>query len=131
MQINLPETGGGYNLIDLPEAIGLSEKFLSNFEACSGRVKFVDGLHLYTDIHSDLVISNCAFSELQREVQDMYLEKVILHSKRGFITWNNLGQNNFNAHSIPELLQIIPNSKIIEEKPLTAKDNCVIIWGGK
>jgi len=61
----------------------------------------------------------------------MYLEKVILHSKRGFITWNNLGQNNFNAHSIPELLQIIPNSKIIEEKPLTAKDNCVIIWGGK
>ena len=45
-----------------------------------GKIKFVDGLHLYIEIHSDLVISNYAFSELKREVQDMYLEKVILNS---------------------------------------------------
>ena len=131
MQINHPKTWGGYTLIDLPEAIGLAERFLSNFDTCKGNVKFVDGLHLYTNIYSDLVISNYAFSELQREVQDMYLEKVILNSKRGFITWNNLGQNAFNAHSISELLKIIPGSKIIDEKHLTAKDNCIIIWGYK
>jgi len=115
----------------LPEVIGLSERFLSNFACLNGKIKFIDGLHLYTDIHSDLVISNYAFSELQREVQDMYLEKVILKSKRGLITWNNLGQNSFNAYSVSELLEIIPNSKIINENPLTYEDNCVIIWGCK
>lgn len=133
MPLDLPEAtaGGGYNLIDLPEAIGLAQRFLSNFDSCNGKVNFIDGLHLYTKIHSDLLISNYAFSELQREVQDMYLEKVILNSKRGFIIWNNLGQNYFNAHSVSELLKIIPNSKRIDEKPLTAQDNCVIIWGDK
>ena len=28
-----------------------------------------------------------------------------------------------------ELVNIIPNSRIIDEKPLTHKNNCIIIWG--
>lgn len=75
-----------YTLIDLPEVIGLSEKYLSLYDECREKIRYVDGGHIYTDDSYDLVISNYAFSELRRDIQDMYLEKVILRSKRGYIT---------------------------------------------
>jgi hypothetical protein len=77
----------------------------------------------------DLVISNYAFTELTREIQDVYLKKVILNSKRGYITYNEISPDSFRSYKRDELLKIIPNSRIIEEVPLTHPKNCIIIWG--
>ena len=116
-----------YNLFDLPEVIGLAEKFLSHYDECRENIKYLDGGHIYLQDNYDLVISNYAFSELRREVQDMYLEKIILRSKRGYITWNKV----LGSYSVNELLAKIPGSAIIDERPLTAPDNCIILWGNK
>ena len=77
--------------------LALTEKFLneigkiSEFNApFAGEVRFLDGKHLYSDVPSDFCISNYAFSELTRAVQDSYLEKVILKSKAGYMAWNCL-----------------------------------------
>lgn len=129
IRTKIPEAG--YTLFDLPEVLGLDEKFLSKFENCRENIRYVDGGHIYIEDEYDLVISNYAFSELRREIQDMYLEKVILKSKRGYITWNCLSQNVFGGYSVNELLKVIPGSSRIEEKPLTHPDNCIIIWGNK
>jgi len=77
----------------------------------------------------DLVISNYAFSESKKELQDVYLEKVILGSKRGYITYNEITRLELNSYEKDELVKIIPHSKIIEENPLTHPKNCIIIWG--
>jgi putative sugar O-methyltransferase len=116
-----------YNLIDLDEVLKLGEKFLklsTSFES----FKYISGNQV-ADLHSDLVISNYAFSELTRSVQDDYFKKVISNSKRGYVTYNNINPDYFDSYSINEFVERIPNSRIIEEIPLTHPDNKIIIWG--
>ena len=125
-----------YNLVDLPEVLALAERFLNVLDPQNGggAVRYFDGTHLYNDIVSDLFISNYAFSELNRTVQDIYLEKVILKAKFGYITWNApLIQSVFKlgGYSLDEFLKIIPNANIFPEQPLTAPGNCIVVWGNK
>lgn len=120
-----------YTLVDLPEVLGLAEKYLRHYEECRENIRYVDGGHFYLNDDYDLVISNYAFSELRREVQDMYLSKIILNSKRGYITYNPLSHDGLDGYSDDELLTKIPGSARIEERPLTCKGNCIIVWGHK
>ncbi len=77
----------------------------------------------------DLVISNYAFTELPRPVQDIYLQKVILNSKRGYITYNEITPIEFKSYTSDELVAMIPGSKVFKEVPLTHPKNCIIVWG--
>lgn len=120
-----------YTLFDLPEVLGLAEKYLSRYHDCMENIRYVDGGHIYLNDDYDLVISNYAFSELQRPVQDMYLEKIILRSKRGYITYNPLSCNSLGGYSDDELLAKIPGSVRLDERPLTYQGNCIIVWGHK
>ena len=120
-----------YTLIDLPEVIGLAEKYLSCYDECRENIRYFDGGHMYSDDSYDLAISNYAFSELKRDIQDMYLDKVILRSKRGYITYNPLSHDFLDGYSDDELLAKIPGSSRIDERPHTARGNCIIIWGNK
>jgi hypothetical protein len=79
----------------------------------------------------DLVISNYAFTELRREIQDVYLEKIILPSCRGYISYNEITPEYFRSYNRDELIKIIPNSHIVEEAPLTHPKNCIIVWGDR
>ncbi len=79
----------------------------------------------------DMCISNYAFSELPRYLQDIYLKKVILKSKTGYITYSdNFTPSNFNSYRVEELLKIIPGSIKIAEEPATGP-NYIIMWGNK
>ena len=80
----------------------------------------------------DLVISNYAFSELPRKIQDEYLEKVILKSQRGFMLMNS-GKTNKTGRSegkitLEELRKSIPNLQELPEVPLTSPDNYLLVW---
>ncbi len=66
-----------------------------------------------------------------QEIQDIYLKKIILNSKKGYITYNEVTREYFKSYKTEELLAIIPNSHIIEELPLTHEKNCIIVWGDK
>jgi hypothetical protein len=77
----------------------------------------------------DLVISNYAFTELRREIQEVYLNKIILSSAAGYITYNDINPTDFRSFSRDELLIKIPGSRVIEELPLTHPKNCIIVWG--
>lgn len=117
-----------YTLVDLPQVLKLSQKFLSNFEGinntCFQTMDEIDSVTSY-----DLVISNYAFSELKKEIQEIYLEKIILKSKSGYITYNTLAHTILDGYSAEELNKIIPDSQIIPEEPLTADGNCIVVWG--
>lgn len=119
-----------YFLFDLPEVLALSERYLGKFgKDVTGKIKFEDGTHIDIDENYDLVISNYAFSELIRDVQDAYLDKVILKSQAGYITWNTISYEVLDGYSLDELLEKIPGSSVIPEEPLTKEKNCIIIWG--
>ncbi len=118
-----------YFFFDIPEVLGLARKFLKKCNV-EDRSVFVDGTDIRSSEESyDLVISNYAFSELTREVQEVYLDLVIKKSKRGYITWNRISRDNFGGYSVEELLHVLPNARTLSEEPLTAPENCIIVWG--
>ena len=125
--INSVSSPSQYTLVDIKPALMLSQCYLDNYILNSVlSYKTMNELDIQ---HYDLVISNYAFTELPRSIQDVYLKKVILNSKKGYITYNDISPSYFKSYKKEELINIIPNSRIIEEKPLTHKNNCIIIWG--
>ncbi|MEA5086233.1 MAG: putative sugar O-methyltransferase [Methanocorpusculum sp.] len=117
-----------YTLVDLPQVLKLCQKFLSNFETSNNTYfQTMDELDVFESY--DLVISNYAFSELKKDIQEIYLEKIILKSKSGYITYNTLSHTILDGYSTEDLANIIPGSKIIPEEPLTADGNCIVVWG--
>lgn len=78
---------------------------------------------------SDLLISNYAFSELTREHQEIYFEKIIRHSNRGYVLFNHIQNDTSKSMSAEEFSSRIPGSIIIDETPTTHPDNVLIVWG--
>ena len=125
---------GNYTFVDLNEVNRLIDKFVSNFD-----INFsYNFLTLEDDFENhkqfDIVISNYAFSELPRNLQDLAIDKIIKKSKQGYMIINSDGlENNFfmkkyNFYKIEELKRIIPNIKVFEESPNSHKNNKVLIF---
>ena len=116
-----------YTFYDIPPVLELAQKFTHEL-GVPGNFTFNDGRNPKGS-KPDLVISNYAFSELNRDVQDQYLRNVILQSPRGYITWNGGSAETLGGYSLAELIRMIPNSQIHPEKPNTAESNAIIVWG--
>jgi hypothetical protein len=121
------ESVASYSLVDLPSVLGIARKYLSYFKINTPIIgKTIN--ELTTEDSYDLVISNYAFTELKREVQDIYLQKVILKAKRGYITYNAINLPDFNCYTIDELTAIIPNVKILREIERTHPEDRILVW---
>lgn len=118
-----------YTLYDLKSTLDLAKAFLINLKL-GDDCCYHDGTNpeLGKNI-PDLIVSNYAFSELRREIQDKYLESIILKTRRGYITWNQLSQEKLDGYSLADLARKIPNSEIIPEIPNTHIGNAIIVWG--
>jgi putative sugar O-methyltransferase len=117
-----------YTIFDLPEVNQLAQIFLQKLDL---KVEH----RTRADLNSnesldpiDIVISNYAFSELNRENQIYYLEKFILKAKKGYMIWNNLSEKKLGGLSLADLIRIIPNSQVLPEIPLTSDANALVIW---
>lgn len=125
--ISLLDKPLSYIYYDIPPVLELAQKFTKELNV-PGNFTFIDGRNPKPS-KPDLVISNFAFSELNRDVQDQYLKNVVLSSPRGYITWNNLSAENLGGYSLADLIRLIPNSQIFPEKPNTSESNVIIVWG--
>jgi hypothetical protein len=117
-----------YTLVDLKKVLMLTQTYLDKF-ALDTFIDYKTMNELNQEAVYDLVISNYAFSELPGVIQDVYLKKVILNSKRGYITFNNINPPSFKSYSKEQLLKTIPGSRAIAEVPESSSKNCIIIWG--
>jgi putative sugar O-methyltransferase len=116
-----------YTLVDIKPALMLTQRYLDNYILKSVvSYKTMNELEIR---EYDLVISNYAFTELPRSIQDVYLYKTILNSKKGYITYNEINPEHFQSYKKAELLKLIPNSYAVDEVPLSGENNCIIIWG--
>ncbi len=118
-----------YTLVDIKPALMLTQRYLDNYILNSVvDYKTMNELEIKS---YDLVISNYAFTELPRSIQDVYLRKIILNTKKGYITYNQINPDYFSSYNEKELSGMFEDSVIMEEKPLTKKNNCIIAWGHK
>jgi hypothetical protein len=118
---------GNLAWFDLPDVMKLSSAFISKFDLHT-TPQHIDGRNpSYSKL--DLVISNYAFSELSRAVQESYLSRVIANSARGYITWNVLSEQKLDGYKLAEFLNVLPNPEVFPEHPSTFPGNCIIAWG--
>ena len=119
-----------YSAFDLPSVIQLSNVYLNSVNS---KLKFTSsGLSSDKNNTWDVVISNYAFSELHRDLQLSYIERVIANSKSGYMIMNS-GRSNITGRSegklsLDEIRNYIPNLQVKEEVPLTGPDNYIIYW---
>ena len=115
-----------YHFYDLPEVLDLASKFLSVSNVVASPTKNDGRSPIPTRF--DLVISNYAFSELSRKVQDLYIENVLSETKHAYITWNELSHSKLDGYSLDKILELFPLARLIDEVPLTAPGNTIIYW---
>lgn len=116
-------------LFDLPLVNKLIDRYLDAY-LLNGKYKTTI-LNKESATKYDLVISNYAFSELPKELQLKYIDKILAHCKKGYLTMNSglSNERSIGKLSIKELSSLLPQFEIFEEKPLTGKENYMIVWG--
>ena len=80
----------------------------------------------------DFCISNYAFSELPKAIQEIYINKILNKTKKGFMLMNSGVSGKFGNvinFSQKELLNTLKNASIHDEIPLTYVDNYLLTWG--
>ncbi len=116
-----------YRLVDLSEVLNLTRQTLKPFIELTN-FEFIKPSEV-TASATDLFISNYAFSELHKEVQDFYFENYILHAKSGFMLYNHIHENPDISYSAQAIADRIPGSLILKENPLTFAGNVLLVWG--
>ena len=120
-----------YTLIDLPEAISLSRKYLEMNGVSN--VDFYNSTDSSFDGPYDLVISNYAFSEIDKNEQRKYIQSIFGSTPNGYLTMNFISDSfNLQSLSMEEIIAILlrmkKNGKVEKERPLSAPNNLLLTW---
>lgn len=119
-----------FTLIDMLPVVLLAQSYLDNFHLYCP-FEFVTKSQLKRDRWYDFVYSNYAFAEFDRELQDEYMQNVILRSRNGYLTMNTGVPGkiwNEGAYDIHELARVLPNATILRDEPME-KTNYVLVFG--
>lgn len=117
-----------YTLVDLRPVLQLSDRYLSNFPLKSQIIALT--MNELPVGEYDLVISNYAYTELARPIQEIYFSKIMAGSKSGYITYNEISPPEFNCMLKDEICSRT-GGVIHQEAPLTYPTNCIITWKRK
>ena len=104
-------------------------KYLQNFD-----IKATYSLeNVYTSKirQYDLVISNYAFSELRKGLQNIYIKKIISKSIMGYMIMNSGKKESAFQNdklSLKSLRKKLPKFQVQPELPLSCPGNYVITW---
>ena len=122
-----------YRFVDLPMVLQLVAKYLSHFEL-SMQIDCKTMEQLTDNGEYDLLISNYAFSELSRPIQEIYINKVLCKSKRGFMLVNNMAETfTIDQFSYAEIISALPSpGEMLPDSASPGFDtNRLILWGHK
>ena len=100
-----------YLLLDLEECNMLSRKYLSHFDLPTMSYQAEEIVDV--DDNFDLLISNYALSECNRETQMMYIERFVKKSDKFYLMHNNFHADNGNM-SYEEFIDIMSDTHDIE-----------------
>lgn len=136
------EIGGGYggqalvankisgfkqwDIVDLREACLLQKSYLQKNQIQNSNSYHLGELENLLPEY-DLFISNFAFSEVNREIQEIYIQKILKRCDKGYMIMN-FGWNLNNLITTEDLKIIIPNLIVTEEIPKTGPNNCLVYW---
>lgn len=115
-----------FTLVDLRPVLSLAEQFLGHC-ALRTKVSFLTMNELGPEPR-DLALSNYAFTELSRSLQETYYRKVLAPARRGYITYNDIAPPEYRSMTADELCQRLA-AITVPEQPLTHPRNRILVWG--
>ena len=118
-----------YSLIDMDEVLPLNKKYLDRLKTSHRTISLEEVKDLNEDF--DLVISNYAYSEVDKELQNLYWEKVIKRSKNGYFTLNFVSDVfGIKSYNLDEIMSIFSekNPQLLEENPKTFENNIILYF---
>lgn len=148
-KMNIVEIGGGYGglckiiadifhfnsylLVDLAPCLTLAQKFLNQFSVPNVSFQTSEDIAV-RPVQCDLVISNYAFSEVARHIQDIYVDNIILPSKRGYMlcnfashTWEAAQYSQTELQSKKQTIETFNDNQLLS--PLDLKYNIsLLVW---
>ncbi len=121
-----------YTCIDLMPVLFLARQYLEHF-VLKPQFRFLSKVEIGPDWRCGLVLSNYAFSELGRALQEDYLERVLLRAGAGYLTMNSgLFADEWQGRpclTAEALLTLLPNAVLLYEEPLSAPYNYIVVFG--
>lgn len=119
-----------YVIVDLPETIALTKKYLSYYGIKN--VRFLTPEQLGQE-SCDLVISNFTFSECNGKVQDYYFDKIIKNSLHGYMCMNFMNLPfKYPSHKLLEVFTMLGDAgmkrRVWPEDPQSGGRNLIIVW---
>jgi len=139
-EANIVEVGGGYGglcrmihefhkprsytIIDLPEALTLTERYLKCYEIEARMIS----CEAYGEEPVDTFISNYALTELSKDVQNDYVNKIMTHAVYGYVTFNSQPRNASMQWSLKDLSRMVPGKCVIENENVKKSECQVLIW---
>ena len=122
-----------YTFYDLWQVNFLIKRFIETSNlSCQYNISTIKEYSNKTSNSWDFCISNYAFSELPKALQELYIDRVLNKTQKGFMLMNSGIHGvygNIKNLSQVELLKSFKNSMIQDEIPLTQKDNYLLTWG--
>lgn len=116
-----------YTLVDLEPCLRLARRYLDASRVSD--VRYAAMKELSGAARFDLVISNYAFTECTRPVQDVYFDTVLARSTRGYLTCNVISSPKWAPFTREELLERLHGARVLPEDPLTHERNFLLVWG--
>lgn len=123
-----------YIIIDLPEPLALTKKFLEHHGIYN--VTYLTPDQPLPNQVFDLAISNYAFSELTESSRKKYIKDVLNFSKRGYLLCNDatgMSQSGnlfaYKKKLVNEIASANISPEIYAECPLTCASNYLVVWG--
>jgi hypothetical protein len=111
-----------YTIYDLPAAQALQRRYLAAFGVPAVSFEPFDPLRARD---SDLAISNYAFSECERRIQDRYIEQLLRRARWGYLTCNVTADF---VYTEAELRARLPGAVRLPEAPLLHVGNYLLAW---
>lgn len=122
-----------YTVIDLPRVLPLIQKYLNRCGVSN--IIYLTPDKIREPLRFDLVLSNYAFAECLRPMQNFYVERILDKAARGYLTYNFPGAfwttaetSPYGKQEIIERLSKKHSIRVLEEKPRTGLMNFLLIW---
>lgn len=125
-----------YTVVDEPIVLSLVGKYIGRLGQPIPRMTSCHEVKQLQSEEYDLVISNYAYSELNKDTQDVYFEKFVSRSRRGYMTYNALknSPDRSKPYDYREFIEMLSqagyNVKNYNEN-VTRSECEVIVWSKK
>lgn len=128
--INSLSTPASYTIIDIPEVLKLARRYCEASGIDMSRVSTIPCTEV-KEIRCDLLISNYAFTELDRIEQESYLKNIIDDATNGYITFNSNAAHKNKQYSLLELIARLEENHthvVQRNEEIYKSKNVVITW---